>query len=170
MKHGVIRLCAVLCAALWLVGCGAPQAAAPVTDGFTCRAAMQYCDMAVEGVLTCSAEDGATLTFDLPKSLQGVTLGWRDGTMTMALGGMQVAVPPEKVPQSALIRCLLEALTATHPKGEVTDRGLVIHGKMENASYTLVCHPETGLPLSLSVPDEHLEAAFTDVTQLSTAA
>ena len=170
MKQWIWRLCAMLCAVFWLVGCGAPQTATPVTDGFTCRAAMQYCDMAVEGVLTCSAEEGATLTFDLPKSLQGVTLGWRDGTMTMALGSMQVTVPPEKVPQSALIRCLLEALTASHPKGELTDEGVVIRGEMENASYTLMCHPETGLPLSLSVPDEHLEAVFTDVTRLTETA
>lgn len=167
MKSWVLRLCTVLCAALLLTGCGAPQSAAPVTDGFTCQAAMRYGDMAVEGTLTCSADGAATLAFTLPKSLQGVTLGWDGGAMTMALGDMQMTVPPEKVPQSALIRCLLEVLTASHPTGELTEEGNVIRGNIQHASYTLVCHPETGLPLSLSVPDEQLEAVFTDVTRLA---
>lgn len=166
MNQRVLRLCAVLCAALLLVGCGAPQLAAPVTDGFTCRAAMQYREMAVEGELTCSADGGASLSFALPKSLQGVTLAWDGREMAMELGGMSLAVPSDKVPESALIRCLLTVLTAAHPGGSLTDDGYVIEGEAEGTAYTLVCDPTSGLPLSLTVPDEELEAVFTDMTRI----
>lgn len=167
MKQWVLRLTAVLGMAVLLTGCGAPRSAPPVTDGFTCRAAMQYREMAVEGELTCSADGAASLSFALPKSLQGVTLAWDGSAMTMELGGMSLAVPAEKVPESALIRCLLSVLTATHPAGSLTDDGYVIEGEAEGVTYTLVCDPTSGLPLSLSVPDEELEAVFTDMTRLS---
>ncbi len=167
MKQWVMRWIAVLGAALLLTGCGAPQSAPPVTDGFTCRAAMQYREMAVEGELTCTTDGGATLSFILPKSLQGITLGWDGGAMTMELGGMSLAVPPEKVPESALIRSLLAVLTASHPTGTLTDGGYVIEGEAEGVSYTLVCDPTSGLPLSLTVPDQELEAVFTDMTRLT---
>lgn len=167
MKQWILRLTAVLGAAVMLAGCGAPQSAAPVTDGFTCHAAMQYREMAVEGELTCSKDGGASLAFSLPKSLQGVTFGWDGGAMTMELGGMRLTVPPEKVPESALIRCLLSVLTATHPAGSITEEGYVITGEVEGIAYALVCDPTSGLPLSLSVPGEELEAVFTDMTRLS---
>ena len=167
MKQWVMPLIAVLSVALLLAGCGAPQTASPVTDGFTCRAAMQYREMAVEGELTCTTDGGASLSFTLPKSLQGITLGWDGGAMTMELGGMSLAVPPDKVPESALIRCLLSVLTAPHPTGTLTDEGYVMEGEAEGVAYTLVCDPTSGLPLSLTVPDQELEAVFTDMTRLT---
>ena len=167
MKRWVIPLTVWLVAVCLIAGCGTPSSAPPVTDGFTCHAAMQYREMAVEGELTCTTDGGATLSFILPKSLQGVTLGWDGDAMTMELGGMSLTVPPEKVPESALIRCLLAALTASHPEGSLTDSGYVIEGEAEGVAYTLVCDPTSGLPLSLSVPDEELEAVFTDMTRLA---
>ena len=167
MKQWVLRLFAVLSALLLLAGCDASSSVDPITSGFTCHTAMQYREMAVEGTLTCSTDGRATLAFTLPKSLQGVTLGWDGSGMTMELGGMRMAMPTEKVPESALIRCLLTVLTAAHPAGDLTDEGYVIQGQVEHLNYTLVCDPTSGLPLSLSIPDEPLEAVFTDMTRLS---
>lgn len=167
MKRGVLRLLAVLSTVLLMAGCDASSSVEPITSGFTCHTAMQYRDMVVEGELICSTDGRATLAFTLPKSLQGVTLGWDGSGMTMELGGMRMTVPTEKVPESALIRCLLKVLAATHPTGDLTDDGYVIHGQMEYLTYTLVCDPTSGLPLSLSIPDEPLEAVFTDMTRLS---
>ena len=167
MKRGVLRLVAMLSVVLLVSGCSASPSVEPITSGFACHTAMQYRDMAVEGELTCSVDGRATLAFTLPKSLQGVTLGWDGSGMTMELGGMRMAVPTEKVPESALIRCLLTVLTATHPTGDLTDDGYVIDGQVEHLTYTLVCDPTSGLPLSLSIPDEPLEAVFTDMTRLS---
>lgn len=150
-----------------LTGCGAQKPPTPPENGFTCQTIVQYKEMTVEGKLTCSGDGKMTLECTLPKSLYGVTLGY-DGTgMTMGLGKMQVAVPAEKVPQSALIGCLARALTADHTDGELTDEGYVFSGKVEDTAYTLVCDPATGLPVSLSVPQEELEAAFTDVQLLT---
>jgi len=170
MKQWVLRMTAVLGAALMLAGCGTPRSAAPVTDGFTCHAAMQYREMVVEGQLTCSADGAAALSFSLPKSLQGVTLGWNGSGMTMELGGMSLAVPTEDVPESALIRCLLSVLSASHPKGSLTADGYVVEGEAEGVAYTLVCDPTSGLPMSLSVPSQELEAVFTDMTRLNETA
>lgn len=167
MKLWVLRLCAVLGAVVLLTGCGGASSVDPITSGFTCHTAMQYREMAVEGTLTCSTDGRATLAFTLPKSLQGVTLGWDGDGMSMELGGMRMDVPTDKVPEGALIRCLLTVLTASHPTGELTDEGYVIHGQADYLTYTLVCDPHAGLPLSLSIPDEPLEAVFTDVTRLS---
>lgn len=161
------RLCAVLCAALLLAGCGAPSAVSPITDGFTCRAAMQYGDMTVEGDLTCTREGGASLTFALPPSLQGITLVFNDSGMAMELGGMQLTVPADAVPQEALIRGLAAVLSATHPTGVLTDEGYVIRGETEGGTYTLVCDPASGLPRSLSIPSQQLEAVFTDVAAVT---
>ncbi len=152
--------------AVCLVGCGAEKAPEPPENGFTCRTAVQYQDMTVEGTLTCTADGTMTLECTLPKSLYGVTLGY-DGTgMTMGLGEMQIAVPAEKVPQSALIGCLARVLTADHTAGEMTDEGYVISGSVEEVAYTLVCDPITGLPTSLSVPAQQLTAVFTEVASL----
>ena len=170
MKYWVTRLAAVaaaVCAAVGLAGCGEQPSTTPVTDGFTCHTTIQYREMAVEGELTCSPEGQMALSFTLPKSLQGVTLGWDGDAMSMALGRMQMDIPTDKVPQGALIRCLLQVLTADHPDGTVTDEGYVITGETEEVAYALVCDPTSGLPRSLSVPQEELEATFTDVTYLN---
>ncbi len=168
MKQWVFKMTAVMAAMLMLVGCGAPQTTTPVTDGFTCHAAIQYREMAVEGTLASTQDGKLTLAFSLPKSLQGVTLGFDGTEMTMELGGMSLTLPTEKVPESALIRCLLGVLTAAHPKGSVTEEGYVISGEAEGKAYALVCDPTSGLPLSLSVPEEELEAVFTDMTRPAT--
>lgn len=164
MKHAYTRLLAVLCTVLMLAGCGTPSTAPPVTDGFTCRVAMQYQDMAVEGDLTCTRDSGASLTFTLPPSLQGITLSCDSAGMAMELGGMHLTVPADAVPQGALVRCLASVLASTHPTGVLTEEGYVIRGEAEGVAYTLACDPTTGLPLSLSVPTQNLEAVFTDVT------
>ena len=171
MKYWVTRFAAAaaaVCMVLTAVGCGGNKpSTTPVTDGFTCRTAIQYREMAVEGDLTCSEAGQMELTFTLPKSLQGITLGWDGEAMTMQLGGMRMDLPVEKVPQGALIRCLLQVLTAAHPHGTVTDEGYVITGETEGVAYALVCDPTSGLPRSLSVPQEELEATFTEITYLS---
>lgn len=170
MKYWVTRFTAAAAAVgivFAAVGCGGTSSTTPVTDGFTCRTAIQYREMAVEGDLTCSEAGQMTMTFTLPKSLQGITLGWDGTAMSMELGDMRMDLPTDKVPQGALIRCLLQVLTAAHPDGTVTDEGYVVSGETEGVAYALVCDPTSGLPRSLSVPQEELEATFTDVTYLT---
>ena len=166
MNRWVCKTVAVLAAVtLTLCGCQKP-APQPNTDGFTCRATVRYREMDVEGTLTCTEDGKMTLDFTLPKSLYGVTLGFDGNEMTMGLGGMDLAVPTEQIPQSALLVCLLRILSASHPEGSETEEGLVIRGEAEQVPYVLVCDPASGLPRSLSVPDEELEAVFSDVKPL----
>ena len=165
MKRWVSLVLALL-VGVSLTGCGEEKPPALPDSGFGCLTAVQYGDMTVEGKLTCTEDGKLTLECTLPKSLYGVTLGYDGNGMTMGLGDMQMSVPAESVPQSALIGCLARVLTATHTTGEMTDEGYVVSGQVENAAYTLVCDPTTGLPVSLTVPAEQLTAVFTDVTLL----
>lgn len=162
-------VCTVVAVALMLsaVGCTRDKPAETVTDGFSCRVAAAYREMNVEGDLRCAEDGDLSLTFTLPKSLQGVTLGWDGDQITMALGDMQMDVPADSVPQSALIRCLSRVLTAPHGEGTDTDDGYVVKGEVEDTDYTITFDSASGLPRSLSVPDEELEATFTDCTRLT---
>ena len=162
-------VCTVAVVALMLcaAGCTGNKPAETVTDGFTCRVAAAYREMNVEGDLQCAEDGDLSLTFTLPKSLQGVTLGWDGEEMTLSLGKMAMDVPADTVPQSALIRCLSRVLTAPHGAGTDTDGGYVVTGEVEDVDYTITFDSATGLPRSLSVPDEELEATFADCARLT---
>ena len=166
MKRWIALLLSALLS-LSLTACGDKEPPPLPEEGFACQTTVQYKEMTVEGKLTCTKDGKLTLACTLPKSLYGVTLGYDDTGMTMGLGKMQMAIPAESVPQSALIGCLAGVLTARHSGGELTDEGYVYAGQIEGVDYTLVCDPVTGLPVSLSVPSEELTAVFTDGQTLS---
>ncbi len=171
MKRWIISMVAALALCGMLAGCraGHPNNTAhPVTDGFTCRTEIQYHELELHAQLSRQTDGKLLLAFSLPKSLDGVVLGWNGRAMTMELGGMSVTVPTERVPQGALIQRLLQVLSATPSAGTVTDEGYVMNGDIDGEAYTLVCDPQTGLPRSLSLPSEELEVAFSDCTLLQT--
>ena len=152
---------------LCLSGCGKKTTIEPITDGFTAQATIRYKEMDVKGQFTCSTDGRVTMVFTEPKSLDGVTLGWTGTQMQMQLGGMAIAVAEDSMPDGGLIRCLVEVLSNVEPKqGKQDGKDYVISGEAEGKAYTLVCDAETGLPKSLSVPDENLTATFTEVTVL----
>ena len=167
MKHRLSAIVALAAALLLMVGCGnrhPDNVKEPATDRFSCLAQMQYGEMEVEAQLRRAASGKLTVTFYKPTSLSGITVGWDGEAMTLELGSMSLALPSEKVPQSALIHCLTQVLEGPHPAGTRTEDGYVIEGEAEGVAYTLVCDPATGLPRSLSVPSCELEATFSDVT------
>ena len=167
MKRVFGKLLAVTAALLCLCGCGKETAIEPITDGFTAQATIRYKEMDVKGQLTCGDDGRVTMVFTEPKSLDGVTLGWTGTQMQMQLGGMSIAVAEDSMPDGGLIRCLAQVLSGVEPKkGEKDGKDYVIRGDAEGTAYTLVCDAATGLPTSLSVPDESLTAEFTQVTVL----
>ena len=169
MKRMLFPLLAVLFISL-LCGCARTHpdnAAAPVTNGFTCQASIHYHELELQGQLSRQTDGKLLMAFTAPKSLTGITLGWDGNHMTMELGGMGVAVPTEKVPQGALIQRLLQVLCAPHTNGTVTDEGYVVTGEIDGQPYTFVCDPDTGLPRSLSLPEEELEAVFSQASLLT---
>ena len=151
---------------LLLTGCGETNTAPPITDGFSCHATVSYREMSIEGALTCGKNGLVELSFDQPKSLYGITLRWDGTEMKMVLGDMSLAVPAEKVPQSALLCCLAGVLSADHGDGTITDTGYVMTGEVDGNAYELVCDPDTGTPRTLSMPEEELIATFTDFKAL----
>ena len=167
MKRFFGILVAVTSVLLCLCGCGKKTAIQPITDGFTAQATIRYKEMDVKGQFTCSTDGRVTMVFAEPKSLDGVTLGWSGTQMQMQLGGMAIAVAEDSMPDGGLIRCLVQVLSNVEPrKGKQNGKEYIISGQAEGKSYTLVCDAETGLPKSLSVPDEDLTVTFAQVTVL----
>ena len=165
------RVCGILAivamAFLCLCGCGKKGDIHPVTDGFTAQTAIRYKDMDIQGQLSCSTDGRVNMVFSLPKSLDGVTLGWNGSEMQMGLGGMTITVSEDSMPDGGLIRCLTRVLAAVSPGGGKSEGAdYVITGVSGESSYTLVCDVATGLPKSLSVPEEQLEVIFSEVTVL----
>ena len=167
MKRFFGRLMAVTAVFLCLCGCGKETAIQPITDGFTARATIQYKGMDVEGQLSCSADGRVTMVFSQPRTLDGVTLGWNGSEMQMQLGGMTIAVSEDSMPDGGMIRCLTQVLASAEPKkSKKSGETYVINGEVNDTAFTIVCDAATGLPKSLSVPDEELEATFSQVEVL----
>ncbi len=167
MKRVFGRLAVITVALLCLCSCGKKTTIDPITDGFTAQANIRYKEMDVKGQFSCSTDGRVTMVFTEPKSLDGVTLGWTGTQMQMQLGGMAIAVAEDSMPDGGLIRCLVQVLSHVEPKKGKQDGGnYVITGEAEGKAYTLVCDAATGLPKSLSVPDENLTAEFSQVTLL----
>ena len=167
MKRVFGRLAVAAAALLCLCGCGEKTAVDPITDGFTAQATVHYKEMEVQGQFTCSADGRVNMAFTLPKSLNGVTLGWTGKEMQMGLGGMTIAVSEDSMPDGGLIRCLTQVLVSVKPQdGKLEGEDYVINGEAAGKAYTLVCDAKTGLPKSLSIPDEELTATFSEVAAL----
>lgn len=167
MKRCFGILLAVTAALFCLCGCGKKTTIQPITDGFTARATIRYKEMDVKGQFSCGNDGRVTMVFTEPSSLDGVTLGWTGDRMQMQLGGMSIEVQEDSMPDGGLIRCLVQVLSDVESKKGKQDGGdYVIQGEAEGKSYTLVCDAKTGLPKSLSVPDEKLTAEFSQVTVL----
>lgn len=164
MKRVWLQLSVWTCCALMLVGlvgCTATrEGVQPVTSGFTCLAKISYRELELGGQLTRYDDGKLVLTFAEPSSLSGLSVGWDGQDMTMELAGMSIAIAESKVPQSALIKGLLHVLSSDLADGEREDDAYVITGSVDSMEYTLTCDAATGLPRSLSMPDNELEARF----------
>lgn len=170
MKRCLHSLVVAVTALLLLTGCASihpDNTVQPVVAGFSCQANIHYRELELVAQLTRQVDGSLETTFALPQSLSGITLGWDGTDMTMTLGGVTMALPVGKVPESALIRCLLSVLAAEHQAGTQTEEGYVINGEAEGKAYVLVCDPDSGLPRSLSMPEEELSATFTAATSLT---
>ena len=117
MKRVFGRMAAIAAAFLCLCGCGTKSRIDPITDGFTAAATIRYKEMDVAGQFSCSSDGRVNMVFTLPKSLDGVTLGWNGSEMQMRLGGMTITVSEDSMPDGGLIRCLTRVLAAVEPTG-----------------------------------------------------
>ena len=151
-----------------LGGCAADNHAdrLPITQDFSCHATITYHDLSLQGDLCCSAADGLQMTFSEPKSLQNITIGWNGNDVSMKLAGMTVALNADSVPQGALLACLLAVLNAAPTDRQTADEGLLLTGTVQDCAYVAVFDPETGLIRSISVPEQSVEAVFTDVKRI----
>lgn len=160
-----VWLCCLL--SLLLVGCSAGgTGVVPVTDGITGYAVIDYRELSVEGQMTCLDNGKLLLEFARPETLSGIVLSWDGQQMAMELAGVTVELQEKAVPEGALIKNMLQVLKAPHREGVLSETGSTYTGAIGEMSYTLICDPDTGLPQSLSVPENELRASFTEMKRL----
>ncbi len=161
MKRVAVVLCAVWLAGLTLLGCGKKVSTAkPVTTGFSCDVSAQFRGMTVKGTLTRQTDGVLRVQLTEPPTLRDVAVSWDGQMMTMALGGVNIPVDAAKVPQGALVRQVLSALTASPTDSKTTAEGALFTGTVDGKEYTIVCAPDTGLIRSLSIPQDALTVSF----------
>ncbi len=165
------RFCAFLLPVLLLVtltACGKRGGTVlPITGGFSARVAIAYGEQSLEGKLDVGDDGGLTLAFSAPKTLAGITLGWNGEQMTVQMGDVTVDVDPERVPESALMKSLLEVSNDVRAlmQGEGLPNGYAVSRTVDGMTYTLTFDPDSGFPSSLVVPDQQLNATFTEVVK-----
>lgn len=172
MKRVLTQMSVWVCCLLLLVGlvgCTATRERVdPVTSGFTCAVEMSYRELELVGQLTRYDDGKMVVTFASPSSLSGLSVGWNGEDMTMELGGISVAVAPDRVPQSALVKGLLRVLSSPTADAEREGDACVVSGTADGMEYTLVCDAVTGLPRSISMPDNELNVRFLQPRLLTT--
>ncbi|MDD4546688.1 MAG: hypothetical protein PHR24_05275 [Oscillospiraceae bacterium] len=137
----------------------------PIMIGFSCNIEVKYDEMNVKGYLTRSA--AGTLCFDIaePETLKDLSMQWDGSEISIKLNGISFNVEPDKVPQSALGKCILGALDSAlgvRDVGELTDEGLLTKGVSSAGDYEIISDPATGNLLNLRMPSVKLEATFSD--------
>lgn len=137
----------------------------PATTGFECDVDMTYQDMQLGGHLTRESAGALKLDFTSPASLDGISMLWDGETITMKAGALSFGVDPDAVPESALGRCLLDALDTGYrgeENGEITDEGLAISGQSVNGQFEILADPATGHLLSMKIPKLNVTAHFSN--------
>lgn len=151
----------------WLSGCRPATTAPPAATDFACRFSAVYGDLSAEGTLTRRSAGTLELTFSEPATLEGLTVIWDGAQVTFSLYGVQFAVDAAHIPEQALGEAVREALDSVlQGNTDLRREGgtAVLEGTGPAGSYTLVCHGETGYPMTLTVPDLELTVSFWDYT------
>ena len=168
------RLFGILCSVLVVLiiavsvgACAARRKASelPITAGFECDVDKTHQDMTNKGHLTRVAAGTLTLTIDKPSTLKGLSMEWNGDDITIKMMGLSFGIDPSEVPQTALGKCMLDALDSAvrlTDKGEKTSEGLKLIGKSLNGDFEIVSDPETGYLVSLSIPSLRVKATFTN--------
>lgn len=166
------RFCAILLPVLLLVtltACGKSggTVVAPITEGFSAQVAIDYGEQSLKGKLDVGDDGGLMLAFSAPKTLAGITLGRNGEQMTVRIGDVTVDIDPERVPESALMKCLLEVCDDVRAlmQGEGLPDDRTVSRTVDGMTYTLTFDPDSGFPSSLEVPDQQLNATFTEVVE-----
>lgn len=146
------------------------KAEKPVTTGFSSDVNVQYGDMTVKGHIQRSTAGTMTMDVQEPETLKGLSMVWNGESVSLKLHGLSFNVNPDTVPQSALVKSVLQTLDSAMPlkeDGELTDEGLLTTGSGPAGDFTLLSDPETGNLKQLSIPSIDLVATFSNFTLVS---
>lgn len=148
-------------------GCGLVLPENLETDkAYTMNASMKYgADDEVTLSLSRTAAGAWSGAVNEPFALQGMTVSYSAGTVTLSRGGISVQ-PSDKGSSGAaiLLDALESGLTAdTEASVRIIGSGIELSGTNRNGSFVIMLDRETTLPVSVTVAEHRLTAAFTDV-------
>lgn len=117
----------------------------------------------LESVMTIYKEpmNCALVTFNAPESLKNMKMTFYNDRVTLQYKDMSFDFVPDSVPGQAASKMVLSALnTALNDKGvsvRQEDNRLVIDGRIDAGTFSLVVDAENGNILKLSIPESELE-------------
>lgn len=160
-KH--LSLFPLLCAVILLFsGCADTAAKEPLTEKFTCDFSVDYQDMQFAGIMQRSNAGTLTMSLKEPKTLSGLTVS-HDGEKTTASLGILEYTLDEKLPQASAVNTILDVLDDLFEKaqsGKLIDDGMEFTGKTDGFDYRMLSDPDTGVLMTLEVPDMQLNVKF----------
>ena len=157
--------CVLAALMLLLTGCRPAKYAQPQTVDFSCNIEATYRDLAVEATLTRYGAGTLVLAFEQPDTLRGLTARWDGEAVTLSLYGLEFTADLPSVPESALGNELVAALDAAlRGEGEQQcENGvLTLCGSTSSGEFTATFDAESGLPLTLSMPQVLLTVRFSE--------
>ena len=157
--------CALAVLAVLFTGCRPVKQAEPKVVEFSCKMEAVYRDLAVEATLTRYGAGTLVLDFEQPDTLRGLTARWDGEAVTLSLYGLEFTADLPSLPEQALGTELVAVLDAAlRGEGELhRENGtLTLRGHTSGGEYSAVFDAESGLPLSLSMPQLPLEVRFAE--------
>ncbi len=172
-----LHRCLCICGAilfLILPGCqkeitGSPQMSMPMEQPVRTLVSIQYEDLVAEVVLSQEDDENFCLEFQAPEELQGMTMLFAPDQVTIEYRGLAGSYQPDSIPQAAIGKLLVEAITLFRQgKGvEMSLNGttLIVQGKLKEKgdAFTLTMDAQTGLLCTLSIPAKDFEATFSEM-------
>ncbi len=144
-----------------LVGCAAePSVAAPVTQGFGCKAQIAIQSTTYEAQLQIPNNGLFTATLLSPDSVQGTVLCWNGEDVTATLHGVTMQIPANALPGGNAIGAVRRVLQ-TVERGAQSTVGDTLSGTADDVAFTLTLRAD-GFPLTLTLPEYQTTVTFSD--------
>lgn len=160
-------LSVVLCI-FTLAACSNSKEISPVLGGISFNAELTYYNESYKGECTLSAENVLTCRITEPEILSGYTVTLSPEGAKAEYLGITYTPTESNMPFSGVLGEFYSTLTeiiGSEAKAEKKDGVYAVSGGKDAAAYTLYVS-ESGLPLSIELPDERFTVYFYNTTLL----
>ena len=133
---------------------------------FRCKAVISYNGIEAEADIVRSLDGSTRITLNTPETLEGLQFDFSEDSVSLNFKGLKLEVEPSSFLASSMASALVNAVdTALRDENfsvQEKDGALEYSSKGESGAFILRLDPQTGAPLSLTVPSLGLDCAFSD--------